>query len=181
MVLTTASEEISHFFPVSSRITEQQSWYSYLVPWSETPKFLLDREAHSTTELLGYTLGTRRLLGDSELSHLSLPQFTTAVMKSHGNTKVSFIPRTAWVAISLLFSSSFTYVVATFTKEEIRSREEKLQCLDRGTMVTVSYTFLSTCGVLNWSQIKGKQTPENLVLTQHVTKSNAFIFSNPTT
>jgi len=60
-VLSITSEEISHFLPhVLKNLRSAELlviWFT--VSWSENSKFLLDREAYSTTELLGHTLGTR--------------------------------------------------------------------------------------------------------------------------
>lgn len=151
-------------FTTCSRTSEQQSCYSYLVYSFLIWKLeVLLEWAHSTAEFPEHILRSRGTCWDSELSHFlacaTPPVHNKQSQNSHGDRKASLRPWTD----SLFCVSSFIYVVELSLRRRQGAELEKLQHLGWGTMITLSYTCLSTGSILHFSQIKGKQPPPQIV------------------
>lgn len=141
--------------PQSSRVVTV-TWF--IVSWSENPKFLLEW-AYSTAEFPEHILRSRGTCWDRELSHFlaraTPPVHNKQSQNSHGDRKASLRPWTD----SLFCFSSFIYVVELSLRRRKGAELEKLQHLGWGTMITLSFTCLSTSSILHFSQIKGKHLP----------------------
>lgn len=105
------------FYQMCSRTSELQSCYSYLV-LSDNSRFLLQWEAHWTTEFPGHILRSRGTCWDSELSHsfacATPPAPNKQSQKSHSSREASLRPWTD----SLLPFSSFIYIVELSLKRQ---------------------------------------------------------------